>query len=825
MSLTTYTIPNLIQGISQQPDAQRDPSQGEIQVNGVSSIAEGLKKRNGTRALARVSLTPFSNAFMHEILRDASEKYQAVVTSTGIRIFTLAGEEKTVSAPGGWGYLSTVTNAKGQIRCSTVADYTFVSSLLQKPAMRTDLAPATPRPAPHEALIWVKNANYGQTYRVFLNGTTVTFQTPIQAVDPSTTPPTLNRISTEDIAQQLLTGLAGVAGVTISRSGSVLWLRSSSPMTIAATDARDNADLTAIFRQVQTFNELPAIAPTGYQAEVLGDPTNRYDSYYVEFRPRSGTFGEGSWLETVTPGAPFRINETTMPHVLVRLPSGNFHFGPADGSTVSGVVLPKWGDRTAGDLETAPDPGFIGRPIQDVTTFKNRLVIIADERIILSRSKDLFEFFPETVTTVLATDPIDLTASNSRVSVLRYAVPYMDELIVFSDQLQFRFNSLDATLGPATAQIAVLTSYEINPDVRPVPIAGAIVFCQQNGEWTQFREFSVRGAGTALVANADDLSGHVSSFVPQGVFKLAANDPSNEWFAVSAGAPRRVYVYRFFYRSQGGGVERVQSSWSYWEFPGVDEVLQVTVVSEVLYLLARRGSEVWLETVDVAARRPDPNAPYQMLLDRRIGTGTDTPAALRLAAGAYSTATRQTTWTLPFTIRSHTEVWTTFQNDANSAIKLAEADSGTTLVAEGDWSAAQVFAGETFQFRYRFTRFKAVQEFGAGKAAVNTLRTQVRHAVVRFHETGFFKARVQVDRRDAREYTYPGVGLGSRNSVIGWDPDTSDAVGDRAGTFRIPILSRGDRAIVELLNDTPLPCKFSTVEWVGEASSPARSRR
>ena len=48
MALVSYPIPNLSQGISQQPDAQRDPSQGEIQVNGMSSIMEGLRKRDAS---------------------------------------------------------------------------------------------------------------------------------------------------------------------------------------------------------------------------------------------------------------------------------------------------------------------------------------------------------------------------------------------------------------------------------------------------------------------------------------------------------------------------------------------------------------------------------------------------------------------------------------------------------------------------------------------------------------------------------------------------------------------------------------------------------
>jgi hypothetical protein len=87
---------------------------------------------------------------------------------------------------------------------------------------------------------------------------------------------------------------------------------------------------------------------------------------------------------------------------------------------------------------------------------------------------------------------------------------------------------------------------------------------------------------------------------------------------------------------------------------------------------------------------------------------------------------------------------------------------------------------------------------------------------------GFFKAVVITKGRDPAVYTYPGVALGSANSVVGWDPDLSPQVGDRDGLFRIPIMSRGERAQVELQNETPLPCKFSTCEWVGEVTSLAR---
>ena len=473
--LVSYTIPNLTQGISQQPDPQRDPTQGEVQINGMSSIAEGLRKRDSSHTLAKVSNSSFGDCYIHSILRDSTEEYLAVISKTAIKVFDLTGAEKTVSAPSGYTYLSTITNAKTQIRAQTIADYTFILNTTKATAMDASLAPITARPTTHEALVWVKAANYGQTYRVTVNGTTVTVQTAVAPVVSDGQNVTENRISSADIAEQIKTGLAGVNGLTVTRSGSVLWLQSANAITVAASDARANADITAILSEVQAFTELPTIAPNGYTVEIVGDPGNNFDGYYVSFKPKSGTFGEGVWLETVSPGVEYKFDSSTMPHVLVRLPNGTFYFGPANGSTQGGIVMPSWGQRTTGDYITAPDPSFVGNPINDVFIYKNRLGFLSDENVVLSRTRDFFEFFPETVTTVLDTDPIDVVASNNKVSILKYAVPYQDELILFSSQYQFRFNAAETVLTPRTAQITVLTQFEVDTNVRPVQAGGAII--------------------------------------------------------------------------------------------------------------------------------------------------------------------------------------------------------------------------------------------------------------------------------------------------------------------------------------------------------------
>ena len=840
-SLVSYSIPNLAQGISQQPDAQRDPSQAEIQINGMSSIVEGLRKRDCSETIGLVSNSTFGDCFIHSILRDKIEEYLAVISSSSIKVYDLDGTEKTVNpVSGAYNYLSTITDAKTQLRAVTIADFTFITNTLKVPAMTTDTAPVVSRPTTHEALIWVRAATYGQTYRVNINNTEVTVQTAVAPVVASGSSVTENRISSEDIATNIINGFSSLSGVSFARSGAVIHVTSNSAITIAVSDARSNADITAIFDKVQAFTELPTIAPSNYQVTIEGDPTNAFDDFHVSFAPKSGTFGEGTWSETVKPGDKYKIDINTMPHLLVALPDGTFFFGPANGSTQSGsingvaweVKIPSWGERIAGDTETAPDPSFIGNPINDIFIYKNRLGFLADENVILSRVRSLFDFFPETVTAVLDSDPIDVVASNNRVSILKYAVPYQDELILFSSQYQFRFNAAETVLTPATAQITVLTQFEIDTNVRPQLAGGGIIFCQANGDFSQFREFSVRGAGTALTADAQDLTGYVSAYVPSSVFKITVNDTSNALFALShkTGFKDRIYVYKYFLRSGSGGVERAQSSWSHWTFAGADEILQVLCIRETLFCLMRYGTKVFLEKIPVQDRSPEPpsGSPYPLLLDRRISTTTETPTAMRVASGTYNANANTTTWTLPFTAAATTQAWSGFHTTFNGGVLLSTITSGSTITASGNWAGAPIFFGESYEFRYRFTKFKLYKEIGGGKAAANVERTQVRHAKLRYHETAYFDIEVTAERRDTAVYKFDGTVLASRISKIGsalpngYDPDDDRY---KEGVFSVPIMSRGERCNVEIKNDTPHPCKFSTCEWVALITGKARALR
>ena len=831
MKNIAFTIPNLIQGVSLQPDAQRDPSQAAIQVNGVSSIAEGLRKRDSSKTLAKVSDTPFGNAYIHTILRDQQEEYLQVITASSMKVFDLEGNEQSVEADAGaFDYLSTVVDARQDVRAVTIADFTFVTNTRKATAMDTVTAPKVARPA-HECLIWVKQAVYGNSYTVNVNGTAVTVTTPVAAVIASGETIVENRISSAEIAQNLMDG---ITGVTKSLSGSVIWLRSDNPITVSATDAKANATITAILREVQVFTELPTIAPKGYQVQITGDPGTNFDDYYVEFEPRSGDFGEGGWAETVSPGVEYQVDPLTMPHVLIRKTDGTFWFGSINGQVVDGIPsdVPKWGERIAGDYDTSPDPSFIGYAINDIFIYKNRLGFLADENVVLSRVREFFEFFPETVTTVLDTDPIDVVASNNRVSVLRYAVPYQDELILFSSQIQFRFNAAETVLTPATAQITVLTQFDVDTNVRPQQAGGGIFFMQANGQWSQMREFAVRGAGTALTADAADLTGYVSSYIPDECFKMSINDTGNAAFLISSKSStgmfgtdyrKRIYVYKWFLRNSGSGAERVQNSWSYWEF-GADQVLQAVCIREQLYCLMQYGEKIYLEVISVLDRAEELiGAPYPFLIDRLVSTTESTPVGMRMAKGVYNAQSNQTVFTLPYTAENDTQVWSAYnmtQTNKAGPVLLGSTSDSSTVTTRGDWSEEHVWAGEKYQFRYRFSRFKYMTEVGGGKAVKNVWRTQVRQAKLSFHETGFFQIKTMPEHRADGLYTYDGTTIAVRASSIG-TPETflADVQRSYEGVFNIPIQGRGDRVMVEILNDTVHPCKFSTCEWIGNITS------
>jgi hypothetical protein len=153
---------------------------------------------------------------------------------------------------------------------------------------------------------------------------------------------------------------------------------------------------------------------------------------------------------------------------------------------------PTWGTRTAGDDTFNPVPSFVGKTINDVFLYRNRLGFLSDTNVCLSESGNFQNFWRRTILTTLATDPIDVSAAHPRVIKLRSAVQWNQELIIFGDLVQFVLVPRTATCcRPATVKMVAATEFDNDPDCRPVVVSNVIVLPLPQQRLQRRREYFI----------------------------------------------------------------------------------------------------------------------------------------------------------------------------------------------------------------------------------------------------------------------------------------------------------------------------------------------
>ena len=189
MPLVVTSVPNLAQGVSQQPDNLRYPGQCDEQVNAWATVVEGLVKRPNTRWVKEFnsgSVTGASNLFTHFVKRDESNKYCVQVSlgggtpTVGVINLSLGTSIPVATTSIAQSYLNGITNPLADLRALTVADYTFIVNK-KKTVAKSDSAihlSATPE---KEALISVKLGDYEKGYSVYINDSLVPLASTIAA--------------------------------------------------------------------------------------------------------------------------------------------------------------------------------------------------------------------------------------------------------------------------------------------------------------------------------------------------------------------------------------------------------------------------------------------------------------------------------------------------------------------------------------------------------------------------------------------------------------------------------------------------------------------
>ena len=639
--LVSSSIQNLLNGVSQQPDTVRLPNQAATQENGLSDVVFGLGKRPSTEHVAKLSTATDTNVKVHLINRDSVEQYVVLITNGGLKVYTLGGVEKTVVAPSGLSYLTTTT-PNTDINCITVADYTFMVN--KGTTIAKSGSTAASRPA--EAIFYVKNGQYKTTYEIKIDGST---QASYQTLDNSSAG-NASSITTDNIATELYNDLvAALTGYTIERDGSIIYLsKTSGTFTAGVTDGLGGDGLIQLKDKTQNFSDLPYKGRTDFLIEITGDGGTEFDNYFVKW--------DGSaWVETVKGGLDNSFDPTTMPFVLIRTSDGNFRFTPCDGGTytIGGTSYddPEWGDRAVGDIVTNPDPSFIGTKINDIFFYRNRLGFCADENVVFSKAGEFFDFYYTTVTTTQDDDPVDISVSHNKVSILKYGVPFNEELILFSDQSQFILKP-EETLTAKTVSINQATEYEISDTAKPFGIGQNIYFGFTRGSFSGVKEYYV--SSDTEVKDATDTTINLPRYMTGNIFSLKGSSTENTLFALSDENRNQLYVYKFYFDANQKALQR---SWSTYILDTSDVILDIDTIQNFAWLVIKRDDGTYLEKMNMKSNEAETNLDFPILLDRKT-----------TATGVYASGTDLTTWTMPYPDKTFATCTITVSDAANIAV-------------------------------------------------------------------------------------------------------------------------------------------------------------
>lgn len=836
MSLQSKTIPNLIQGVSQQSPQQRRDSQCEAQFDCLNSPKDGAVSRHGADVIKVHADLDLTNAFFYELFRGDNEHYLIAIKDGVVRPFNLStGEICAVSSTLSSAYLvSDGGNAQDSFCAQTIDDYTFIANKHVPPAMAPTLSPTRPK----EALVFFRAAGYSETFHIALiwsgNVYTWSYLTPdnstsrnAQYIQTAQIAATFYRAMTDNdppnngygVGGGVYDGDTGGAGggannaqlsavtkpaqtlaqlgFNISINGNLLriWRSDGQDFGIDSSDGGGGEHITILKDNARSFSELPKGGFANFMVRVKGSKGEDAYDYFVEYKQQRAS--EGYWTERVAPGIKTTLDHTTMPVTIINTGLNTFH-----------IQEQTWSKRIAGDgVYTARDPGFVGKHIQNLFFHQGRLAILTESTCDWSKARNVYTFFPDTAQAVLDDAPIGITLSAAdTIALLRRAVSIDESLYLWAQRAQFRVHSGQEPFRQDTVEAPPTTAYEFSERANFAKASSALYFATEPDLYATVRSLQFQ---QGRVAGEADITEHVSEYIPAGVRKLSVSDTGQMLFAQTSGAPSNLYLYNYLVK----GNSVVQSAWNTWRFATAGNILWSSVYKMHLFMAVQRGANLVFLKVPLNPRAVDPGGLYRTRLDMRVSEAQCTVS--------YDATTKRSTIVLPYAIP---EVYGPVA-DLKVVIRtsgvhprgydapvVGRNGSSTGLVVEGDLRAQQFYVG----YVIRSVRQESPFFLRGEEGVIPTDRLQVREFTVQHARTGYY--RIEVDQGLGRKKTseFNTLKMGGGQLTLGHPPPL------RSGSLKAVVDNGNLETTIKLINDSFLPSAWQSAAVTFEAKLRAK---
>ena len=368
---------------------------------------------------------------------------------------------------------------------------------------------------------------------------------------------------------------SGSTGFTVEQIGTGLYIKRTDAKFNISTSSSEL--LNVLTDSVQDVKDLPKQCKHGYVVMVRNGAADE-DDYYVKFEGKQrsdGSYvdGPGTWIECAAPGRKTTIDAETMPIKMVRTNATTF--------TVSQVA---WDPVLVGTDVTAAEPSFIGNKINRMLFFRNRMVLLSDENVIMSQPGEFTNFWPKSAITYTTNDVIDLSCSSEHPAIVYDGIQVNSGLVLFTKTQQFMLTTDSDVLSPLTAKINALSSYNFNYKTNPVNLGTTIAFLDNAGKYSRFWEVSkIAREGEPDVVDQTKV---VSKLFDKDL-ALISNSRENSVIFFSQEDSSTLYGFRYFTTNQ----RRMQQAWFKWELAG--KIQHHAVLDDALYVVIRNhGKDV-----------------------------------------------------------------------------------------------------------------------------------------------------------------------------------------------------------------------------------------
>lgn len=455
------------------------------------------------------------------------------------------------------------------IEVLTLNDFTFVLNKAKTVVMSANRTAQLD----NTAMVCISVVAQNIDYTVVLNGTDYTFNS-------GATP------NADTIVQGLVTAINGVNGFTAEAVGPNIWISHASAFSLETRGSTTSGGLYGFQHDIATVDKLPTQARNGYYVRVVNSTDIAVDDMWVQFQTSSGgTYGVGTWIESVGPDLEYEFDASTMPHRLIRQANGTFEFAPLT-----------WDNRTVGDDDTNPIPSFVDSQIKAMFLYRNRLGFLNNENVVLSKAGDIFNFWNTTALTSTDDDPIDISASTAKPVSLNYVRPTSVGLVLFGETEQFLLTTDSDILSPKTAKINTLSSFECDRNVEATSAGVTTAFISKTALYTKmFEILDIRSDSPPLT---EETTTNVPELIPSTVNSFVSS-PALSILSLGTTGSNVLYQYRFYQQ----GEKRVATTWYKWNLTGT--LLDQFFDQSTFYVVVANGNQVNIQAINLRQSSDD----------------------------------------------------------------------------------------------------------------------------------------------------------------------------------------------------------------------------